>query len=114
MKKLISASVLKMALASLIATSLAQAKVGDFNSLILENSQAQKELHQNLSKDLDLTRLALQKDKSNNNVIVDNNSQSINVPTSKSILSFQKEKKYYRPSEVESQKRLALELSEAE
>ena len=96
----------------LIAIS-ATAKVGDFNSLINENSKAQNELHQNLKQDLETTRMAYQHDKVDN-FIVDNESNSINVPTTKSFLTFKKEKKYYRASEEQKQKRLAEEMSEAQ
>lgn len=92
---------------------IAQAKVGDFNNLINENSKAQNELHQNLKQDLDTTRIAYEKEKTNN-FIVDHDSNSINVPTSKSLLTFRKEKSYFRASEEQKQKRLAEELSEAE
>ncbi len=100
-------------LTTLMLILTAQAKVGDFNSLIVENSKAQNELHQNLKQDLDSTRLAGQKEVQQN-YIVDGSSNTINVPTTKSLLTFQKEKKYYRGSEAQKQKRLAEELSEAE
>lgn len=91
----------------------ALAKVGDFNSLITENSKAQNELHQSLKQDLDTTRMAY-KQETTQKYIVDNDTKTINVPTSKSLLTFKKEKKYYRASEEQKQKRLAEELSEAE
>ncbi len=84
------------------------AKVGDFNSLITENTKAQSELHHNLKQDLDTTRMAYKQD-SPEKYIVDNESKAINVPTSKSLLTFKKEKKYYRASEEQKQKRLAEE-----
>lgn len=101
-------------LAFAIALPLASiAKVGDFNSLINENSKAQTELHQNLKQDLDTTRIAY-KPEAQQKYIVDSESKTINVPTSKSLLTFKKEKKYYRASEEQKQKRLAEELNEAE
>ncbi len=106
MKKFILTIAILLPLASL-------AKVGDFNSLINENAKAQTELHQNLKQDLDTTRIAY-KQEPQQKYIVDNESKTINVPTSKSLLTFKKEKKYYRASEVQKQKRLAEELSEAE
>jgi hypothetical protein len=95
-----------------VAMVSAQAKVGDFNTLIVENSKAQTELHQNLKQDLNTTRLAVKAGEEK--YIVDSSSNSINVPTAKALLTFQKEKKYYRASEVQKQKRLAEELSEAQ
>lgn len=97
---------------ALLAPLASIAKVGDFNSLITENAKAQTELHQNLKQDLDTTRMAYKQDQQK--YIVDNESKAINVPTSKSLLTFKKEKKYYRASEEQKQKRLAEELSEAE
>lgn len=98
---------------AVLAPLASMAKVGDFNSLINENSKAQTELHQNLKQDLDTTRMAYKPDPQQK-YIVDNEAKTINVPTSKSLLTFKKEKKYYRASEEQKQKRLAEELSEAE
>jgi hypothetical protein len=98
---------------AILAPLASMAKVGDFNNLINENAKAQTELHQNLKQDLDTTRMAY-KQEPQQKYIVDNESKTINVPTSKSLLTFKKEKKYYRASEEQKQKRLAEELSEAE
>ena len=87
--------------------------VENFNNLINENTKAQSELHQNLKQDLDTTRMAY-KQEPPQKYIVDNDTKTVNVPTSKSLLTFKKEKKYYRASEEQKQKRLAEELSEAE
>ena len=91
----------------------AQAKVADFNSLIVENSKAQTELHTNLSENLELARIAAGK-KVQEKYIVDRSEESINVPTSKTMLTFAKEKTRYKPSEEAQKKRLAEELSEAQ
>lgn len=96
-----------------LAPLVVMAKVGDFNSLIIENEKAQSQLHQNLKQDIDTTRIAYKQD-SSQKYIVDNAAKAINVPTSKSLLTFKKEEKYYRASEEQKQKRLAEELSEAE
>lgn len=98
---------------AMIAPLISFAKVGDFNDLINENSKAQTDLHQNLRQDLDSTRMAY-KQEVKEKYIVDNSRTTINVPTSKSLLTFKKEKKYYRASEEQKQKRLAEEFSEAE
>lgn len=96
-----------------LAPLASMGKVGDFNNLINENAKAQNELHQNLKQDLDTTRMAY-KAEATQKYIVDNDSKTVNVPTSKSLLTFKKEKKYYRASEEQKQKRLAEEISEAE
>ncbi len=90
----------------------AQAKVNDFNNLIVENSKAQNELHTDLKQKLQETRLAVNAD-SNQRVLVDTSS-TINVPTNKSLLVFAKEKSYFRASDQVAQKRLAQELENAE
>lgn len=89
------------------------AKVSDFNTIIEENSKAQSALHTNLKDNLELARMAVQKE-SQEKYIVDRGSDGINVPTNKGLLTFAKEKHFYRASEVEQQKRLAQELSDAE
>lgn len=105
MKKLL----LSLSLLPLVAV----AKVGDFNNLINENNKAQNELHQNLKQDIDTTRMAYQKE-AQPKYIVDQDSTTINVPTSKSLLTFKKEKTFYRASEEQKKKRLAEELSDAQ
>lgn len=104
----------------LVVALTANAKVGDFNSLINENSKAQKELHQNLKQNLEVVQSEAQKsqniatEQSDEKYVVDRASDTVNVPTSKSFLTFTKEKKYHRPSEAQQQKRLAEELTDSQ
>lgn len=91
----------------------ATAKVADFNTLIDENSKAQSELHTNLKENLDLAK-TVQRKEVDEKFIVDRENSTITVPTSKKMLTFSKEKKYYRASERQQQKRLAEELNQAE
>lgn len=101
------------ALLTILLALTTQAKVSDFNSLIEENSKAQAELHTNLKDNLELARMAVQKE-SQEKYIVDRSSDTTVVPTSKSFLTFAKEKKYYRASGAAQQKRLAQDLSDAQ
>ena len=90
----------------------AQAKVNDFNNLIVENSKAQTELHTDLKQKLQETRVAVNAE-TNQRVLVDT-SNTINVPTDKNFLVFAKEKTYFKASDKLAQKRLAQELDNAE
>ena len=100
-------------LAALLMTATSQAKVADFNSLIVENNKAQIDLHTNLKKNLDIARTAVQKE-SQQKYIVDNTFETVNVRTNKKMLTFAKEKLQYRPSEKAQQKRLAEEIFQAQ
>lgn len=90
----------------------AQAKLSDFNSIIEENSKAQNELHANLTNNMQDTKIAVQKE-TRERYLVDT-SRTINVPTKKDFLTFEKEKNYHRPSQKQAQKRLAIEIDAAE
>ena len=96
----------------IIALSLnSQAKLNDFNTLITENSKAQNELHSDLAQKLNETRVAVNLEK-RDRFLVDS-SATINVPTTKGVLTYSKEKNYYRVSDKKIQKRLAQELDSA-
>ncbi len=98
-------------LAVLISLNV-QAKVADFHNLIVENNKAQESLHSNLKDNMDITRLAVLQGQGK--YIVDHAQESVNVPTNKSMLTFAKEKSFFRPNEKVQQKRLAEELSNAQ
>ncbi|MBC7740814.1 MAG: hypothetical protein H7061_01360 [Bdellovibrionaceae bacterium] len=98
---------------SLLTSLTSFAKVADFNTIIEENTKAQASLHTSLKDNLELARMAVQRE-SQEKYIVDRASDGINVPTNKGFLKFAKEKSSYRASESVQQKRLAQELSEAE
>lgn len=100
-------------LAALLMSATSQAKVADFNTLIVENNQAQAELHDNLKENLEIARMAVQKE-SQQKYIVDRSEETINVRTNKSMLKFAKEKIHYRASEQAKQIRLAEEISDAQ
>ena len=88
------------------------AKLNDFNSIIVENSKAQNELHASLTENMKDTKIAVQKE-TRERFLVDSTS-TINAPTTKSFLTFSKEKNYHRASDKQAQKRLAVEVDSAE
>ncbi len=100
-------------LAAVLMTMTSQAKVADFNTLIVENNQAQADLHTNLKENLEIARMAVQKE-SQQKYIIDSTQETFNVRTNKSMLKFAKEKKQYRASQESQQKRLAEEISDAQ
>jgi hypothetical protein len=101
-----------LVLISLSIAFTAQAKLSDFNDIIEENVKAQNELHSNLTTNLSETKLAVQ-DEKRERFLVDSSS-TINVPTKKSFLTFAKEKNYFRASEKQAKKRLAVEVESAD
>lgn len=100
-------------LAALLMTVTSQAKVADFNTLIVENNKAQADLHTNLNTNLEIARLAVKKE-TEQKFIVDNTDETVNVRTNKTMLTFAKEKQHFRVSEQVQQKRLAEEISNAQ
>ncbi len=85
----------------------------DFRSLIVENSEAQAELHKQVISAIEDTQIAVAEARDGAKVI-EIASDNINVKTDKKFLTFEKEKKYYKPSEAKSQKRLAEEFRNLE
>ena len=92
------------------ATFTVQAKVNNFNSLIEENSKAQKELHSDLKQNLNNTQAAVRLEKQD--YIVEA-ADTINSPSRKSLTAYQKAKTDYGPAIKIEQKRLAQEIESA-
>ncbi len=90
----------------------AQAKLNDFNSLIEENSKAQKELHADLKQNLETTQAAVAVE-TKDRYIVDA-SDTFNSPTRKNFLTYRKAKTDYRTAAKAAQKRLAQEINSAD
>lgn len=99
---------------SLLVSSLAYAV--DFNSIITENSKAQNELHSQIKDTVNQVRLAVQAETGEKEKYLADtgNNNTINSPTDSSVLKFEKEKSYYRPSQGKSDKRLAQEFQDLE
>lgn len=106
MKKQILAAVVAM------IPALSFAKITDFNSLISENTQAQKELHTTVKSNVkDAREVAEIGGKREKVVLVESASGTYNAPTKKDLLVFEKEKSYHRASDSQQADRLATELS---
>lgn len=95
-----------------VVPSLSFAKVTDFNSLISENTQAQKELHSVVKSNVkDAREVAELGGKREKVIVVESVSAAYNAPTKKDLLVFEKEKSYHRASDNQQVDRLATELS---
>lgn len=97
------------ALSMLIAAG-ASAKVSDFNSIIEENTQAQKQLYKEVRKESDETRTALVIPDEGHNTYVETPGDAVNVPTSKKFLRFSKETVRHDARSKDLEKRLANEF----
>ncbi len=102
---------LVIAAASLITS---QAFAVDFNSIIVENTKAQKELHDQVKESVKDVKIAVLEQRNKYQVVADNDSTAINVKTEKDFLTFAKEKKQSKPSRLQNDKRLAQELKDLE
>lgn len=102
---------LALTVASLITS---QAFAVDFNSIIVENTKAQKELHAQVKESVKDVKIAALEQRNKYQVVADNDSTSINVKTEKDFLTFAKEKKQSKPSGLQNDKRLAQELKDLE
>lgn len=95
-----------------LTTAISQTTLAfDFNTLISENSKAQKSLHSEIKKTVVDSQIAAQE--STKNYIADEQ-ETIHNTTKKDLLVFDKEKKHYRPAVQADQKRLAQELKDIE
>lgn len=103
----------KAILLIMLVSQVVNAKVSDFNALIDDNVAAQKQLHTEVKTSVDETRTALNEGK-NPTVIVDHDSDSLNVPTSKNMLRFKKEIVEHQVKDKQAQKRLANEFQSAD
>lgn len=90
--------------------SMSLAKAVDFNALITENAQQQQELYKSITTQTELAREAQKTDEAYETAYTDGNSDTINVPTNKDILSFDKEKSFYKATGKKQLERLATEF----
>ncbi len=100
-----------VAVASLMTS---QAFAVDFNSIIVENNKAQKELHAQVKESVKDVKIAALEQRNKYQVVAVNDSTAINVKTEKDFLTFAKEKKQSKPSRLQNDKRLAQELKDLE
>lgn len=78
----------------------------NFRNLIVENSKAQNELHNQIKLTVSDVRLAVQEGSKTVSIAA----ETIHVKTNKQFLTFAKEQKHYRPSDSKAEKRLAEEF----
>lgn len=103
-----------LTVATVLATSLSALAGTDFNTLIVENSKAQNELHDQIKANVEEVRIAVQDRVRDGSKTVSIAADTIHVKTDKKFLTFAKEKKYYQPSESKAQKRVAEEFQNLE
>ena len=107
-------TILSLVVAMMIP-AISSAKVEDFNAMITENAQAQTQLRSDLRDQMGSTQQAQAKAPRKEIVEVASDfNHSMNSPTSKSMLTFQKEMVHYRASEAKQQQRIANEIKDAD
>jgi hypothetical protein len=94
--------------------AISSAKVEDFNAMINENSNAQIQLRQDLNEQMGSTRQAQMKAPKEIIELASEYGDSVNSPTKKSMLTFDKEIVHYRHSEAKQMNRLANEFKAAD
>jgi len=100
---------------AMIIPTVSSAKVEDFNAMINENSQAQSQLQTDLKEQMGLTRQAQKTAPKKVMIEVASDfGNSVNSPTKKSMLTFDKETVHYRGSEAKQMQRTATEINEAD
>jgi hypothetical protein len=99
-----------MIITAIMTTSVVATAGTNFNSLIVENSKAQTELHNQIKHTVEDVKLAVQEGSKTVSIA----STTVHVNTSKKFLTFAKEKNYFKPSEARAQKRLAEEFQNLE
>ena len=99
---------------TVLATSLSAFAATDFNSLIVENSKAQNELHDQIKTNVEEVKIAVQDRVEDGAKTVSIAAETVHVKTDKKFLTFAKEKKYYQPSDAKADKRLAEEFQNLE
>ena len=95
---------------AMIIPAVSSAKVEDFNAMITENAKSQEVLHADLKEQIQETRQAQLNVSKKEMFQVAGDINSVNAPTSKTFLTFEKEAIEYRPSESKKMKRLANEI----
>lgn len=108
-------SIKKICALLMIIPALGHAKIADFNELISENAQSQKQLHTEVKSQIQEARQTVSGDstkQSNRFVVIEGSESEYSVPTKKDLLVFEKEKSFHRHSENKQLKRLANEISD--
>ncbi len=99
-----------LTLVTVLGASLSALAGTDFNSLIVQNTKAQNELHDQIKSNVDEIKIAVQDGAKTFSIAA----EAIHINTDKKFLTFAKEKKHYKASDAKSQKRLAEEFQNLE
>jgi hypothetical protein len=99
-------TILMTAVMTVLMTALTSNAKTNFNDLIVENMNAQNELHQQIKASVD----DVKKSVTDGSKTISVASESYNVKTNKDFLKFNKEKKYYKASDEKANNRIAEEL----
>jgi len=87
----------------------------DFNSIIVENSKAQTDLHFKIKETVKDSKIAAAElSQGSKTKYIADNKETIFVKTSKEFLTYAKEKKQFKPSGQQANKRLAEEFKDLE
>lgn len=102
-----------IALAILVTLpGFAGAKIGDFNELIQENTQSQKQLHSEIKTQILEAKKEVAEGAASDRVIKIQTAEAEYIsPMKKDLLVYEKEKNFHRPSDNKQLKRLANEIS---
>ncbi len=106
---------MKNVFATILATVICSGSVFavDFSSIISENSKAQSDLHFKIQETVSDSKIAAELSNQNKKYIADSK-ETVYVKTSKEFLTFAKEKKQFKPSGQQANKRLAEEFKDLE
>lgn len=96
----------------LVSPLVGWGKVKDFNSMIHENAMEQKNLHKQLKEEQGWK--AVKVEKKPELVVLESTAETYNPETSKSLLTYGKEKVDHRPKQKKQMERVASELSESQ
>lgn len=96
----------KTILITVLMTTLTSYAGTNFNDIIVENMNAQNELHQQIKASVD----DVKKSVVDGSKTISIAAETVNVKSNKEFLKFDKEKKYYKASDKKANNRLAEEL----
>ncbi len=107
---------MKNILASVLVVILStgSALAVDFRSIIVENSKAQTDLHFKIKETVKDSKIAAELSKNSGQKYIAGEKETLYIKTSKNFLTFEKEKKQFKPSGKQAVKRLAEEFKDLE
>lgn len=97
-----------------IVLSAGSAVAVDFNSIIVENAKAQTDLHLKIKQTVKDSKIAAELSHGIRNKFIADGKETVFVKTSRDFLTYAKEKKEFKPSGQQANKRLAEEFKDLE